>query len=93
MVSVSRVCNLRSTSQLALERHRHRLTYCRAMGMRPIVIDGGDKKCELTTSMGAEAFVDFTKEKDVAAKVKEIADGVGAHGVLVTAYQAYKGAH
>jgi alcohol dehydrogenase, propanol-preferring len=40
--------------------------------------------------MGAEAFVDFREEKDVAAKVIEIADGVGVHGVIVTAYQAYK---
>lgn len=63
----------------------------RAMGMRPIVIDGGDKKRDLCTSLGAEAFIDFTKEKDVAGKVKEIADGIGAHGVLVTAYQAYNG--
>ena len=59
--------------------------------MRPIAIDGGDAKKKLCLEMGAEAFVDFTKEKDVAAKVIEIADGVGAHGVLVTAYQAYKG--
>ena len=59
------------------------------MGMRPIVVDSGDKK-ELCMKMGAEAFVDFTQEKDVPAKVREIADGVGAHGVLVTAYQAYE---
>ena len=61
----------------------------KAMGLRPIAIDGGDAKKELCTRLGAEAFIDFTKEKDVAGKVKEIADGVGAHGVLVTAYQAY----
>ena len=92
----------------------------RAMGMRPIAIDGGEEKKKLCLSMGAEAFVDFKEEKDVAAKVSsagyypylsdpylhaatcanlcptleqvvEIADGIGAHGVLVTAYQAYKG--
>jgi propanol-preferring alcohol dehydrogenase len=62
----------------------------RAMGMRPIAIDGGDVKQRLCEEMGAEVFIDFTKEKDVAAKVKEVADGIGAHGVLVTAYQAYK---
>ncbi|OQO12222.1 hypothetical protein B0A48_02863 [Cryoendolithus antarcticus] len=61
----------------------------KAMGMRPIVIDGGEKKQKLAESLGADAFIDFTKEKDVAAKVKELADGIGAHGVLVTAYQAY----
>lgn len=61
------------------------------MGMRAIAIDGGDAKRDLCLSMGAEAFVDFTKEKDVPEKIKEIADGIGAHGVLVTAYQAYNG--
>ena len=61
------------------------------MGMRPIVVDGGSDKKELVTKLGAEHFVDFKEEKDVVAKVKEIADGVGAHGVLVTAYQSYKG--
>ncbi|KAK3048886.1 hypothetical protein LTR09_009781 [Extremus antarcticus] len=60
------------------------------MGMRPIVIDGGEAKEKLSLEVGAEAFVDFTKEKDVAAKVIEIADGIGVHGVVVTAYQAYK---
>ena len=63
----------------------------RAMGMRPIAIDGGEAKKNLCLSMGAEAFVDFTATKDVTAEVIRIADGVGAHGVLVTAYQAYKG--
>jgi alcohol dehydrogenase, propanol-preferring len=62
------------------------------MGMRPIVVDGGDDKKKLSLDLGAEHYVDFTKE-DVGAKVKEIADGVGAHGVLVTAYQSYKGQH
>lgn len=61
------------------------------MGMRAIAIDGGDAKRDLCIKMGAEEFVDFTKEKDVPAKIKEIADGIGAHGVLVTAYQAYNG--
>ena len=63
----------------------------KAMGMRPIVIDSGAQKKELSTKVGAEVFVDFKEHEDVGARVKEIADGVGAHGVLVTAYQAYKG--
>lgn len=57
--------------------------------MRPIVIDSGDAKKKLSGEMGAEEFVDFKEHQDVAARVKEIAGGVGAHGVLVTAYQAY----
>lgn len=67
------------------------ISLIRAMGMRAIAIDGGDTKRDLCIKMGAEEFVDFTKEKDVPAKIKEIADGIGAHGVLVTAYQAYNG--
>ena len=60
--------------------------------MRPIVIDSGSHKAKLSQEMSAEHFVDFKEHEDVAAKVKEIADGVGAHGVLITAYQAYKDA-
>lgn len=62
----------------------------KAMGMRPIVVDGGEDKKKLALSMGAEQFIDFREEGDVAAKVKEVADGIGAHGVLVTAWQSYK---
>lgn len=61
------------------------------MGMRPIVVDGGADKKKLSLECGAEEFVDFKEHKDVVARVKEITDGVGAHGVLVTAWQAYKG--
>ncbi|KAK4495282.1 hypothetical protein PRZ48_013612 [Zasmidium cellare] len=64
----------------------------KAMGMRPIVVDGGEEKEKLALSVGAEEFVDFRTEVDVAAKVKEITDGIGAHGVLVTAWQSYKNA-
>lgn len=57
------------------------------MGMRPIVIDSGPEKKKLSGEMGAEEFVDFKEHADVGARVKEVADGIGAHGVLVTAYQ------
>lgn len=63
----------------------------RCMGMRPIVVDGGENKRTLSLRLGAEAFVDFREVKDVAGKIKEISDGVGAHGVIVTAWQSYKG--
>lgn len=59
------------------------------MGMRAIVIDTGAQKKKLSLEMGAEAFVDFKEVSDAAAEVKKIAGGIGAHGVLVTAYQAY----
>ncbi|CEL10372.1 Putative Alcohol dehydrogenase, class V [Aspergillus calidoustus] len=60
-----------------------------AMGMRPIVVDTGDDKRALALKMGAEAFVDFKKEADTAAAVIKIADGIGGHGVFVTAQAAY----
>ena len=63
----------------------------RAMGMRPIVVDTGEQKEALAKRIGAEAFIDFKEESDVPAKVRKVADGVGAHGVLVTAWQTYKG--
>ena len=63
----------------------------RAMGMRPIVIDSGDAKKALATRLGAEVFLDFKQETDIPARVKEIADGLGANGVVVTAWQTYKG--
>lgn len=61
----------------------------KAMGMRPIVIDTGAAKKDLATRMGAEKFIDFKEVDDVAKAVVEAADGVGAHGVFVTAPAAY----
>ena len=60
-----------------------------AMGLHPIVVDTGDDKEKLAKSLGAEHFVDFKKVSDVAAEVVKITDGVGAHGVFVTAPQSY----
>lgn len=64
----------------------------KAMGMRAIVIDTGAAKRKLSLEMGAESFVDFKEVPSVAEEVKKVAGGVGAHGVIVTAYQAYKDA-
>ena len=58
--------------------------------MRPIVIDSGEKE-DMCRKNGAEEFIDFKKHKDVGERVKELTGGIGAHGVLVTAYQSYKG--
>ncbi|KAH7405976.1 chaperonin 10-like protein [Phaeosphaeria sp. MPI-PUGE-AT-0046c] len=57
----------------------------KAMGMRVVGVDGGDDKKELCMKLGCEAFVDFTKVKDVAEEVVKICDGKGAHGIFVTA--------
>lgn len=62
----------------------------KAWGMRPIVIDTGAEKHKLAMAMGAEAFVDFKETEDPAAAVIETADGVGVHGVFVTAPAAYQ---
>lgn len=61
--------------------------YAKAMGLRVVAIDGGDAKRDLCLKLGAEEFIDFTKVKDVAAKVVEVTKG-GAHGVIVTASSA-----
>ena len=64
----------------------------RAMGLRPIVVDSGADKRRLALEMGAEHFVDFRETESAAEEVKRIADGIGAHGVFVTAPAAYGGA-
>jgi len=61
------------------------------MGMRPIVVDSGETKRKLALELGAEEFIDFREVKDIPTRIQEIADGIGAHGVLVTAWQSYKG--
>ena len=58
-----------------------------AMGLRPIVVDTGDARAELTKKYGAEHFVDFKKGDPVEEVVK--ITGGGAHAVFVTAVQAY----
>ncbi|KAK4968745.1 hypothetical protein LTR66_011773 [Elasticomyces elasticus] len=59
----------------------------KAIGLRVIGVDGGDEKRELCVRLGCDAFVDFTKVKDVAAEVMKIT-GHGAQGVFVTAGNA-----
>jgi propanol-preferring alcohol dehydrogenase len=64
----------------------------KAMGFRPIVIDTGDAKKEFSLKHGAEHFVDFKTVESVPEEVKKLTDGVGPHGVFVTAPAAYGGA-
>jgi propanol-preferring alcohol dehydrogenase len=60
------------------------LQYANAMGFRTIAIDSGDAKQQICAKLGAEVFVDFTKE-DVIEKVKECTGGNGAHAVILLA--------
>ncbi|CAG8028504.1 unnamed protein product [Penicillium olsonii] len=57
----------------------------KAMGMRIIGIDAGSEKEKICLSLGCEAFIDFTKSKNLCDDVRTIADGKGAHGVFVVA--------
>ena len=66
----------------------HKFLPCMAdtsQGLRVIAIDEGQAKEELCKKLGAEAFIDFGKVKDISAEVKRITSH-GAHGVVVTAY-------
>ncbi|EEA19409.1 alcohol dehydrogenase [Talaromyces marneffei ATCC 18224] len=60
--------------------------YAKAMGLRVVAVDGGDEKRTMCEQLGAEAYVDFTKSKDVVADVKAATPGcLGAHAVILLA--------
>ncbi|KAF1357752.1 hypothetical protein EJ07DRAFT_167397 [Lizonia empirigonia] len=61
----------------------------KAMGLRAVAIDTGDDKEKLCRDVGAEEFIDFKKVDNVAEEIIRICDGIGAHGVFVTAVQTY----
>lgn len=54
----------------------------KGLGLRVIGIDHPSKK-DLVLSSGAEHFIDHTTSKDVAADVKALTGGLGAHACLV----------
>jgi len=64
------------------------LQYAKAMGLHAIAIDGGEEKNKLCKKLGATAFVDFMKSKDIVADVKAATpDGQGPAAALLVAVQ------
>jgi propanol-preferring alcohol dehydrogenase len=61
--------------------------YGLALGAKIIAVDSGDSKKSLAESYGVEAFVDFTKTKDVVGDVLALT-GIGADAVVVTSGSA-----
>jgi D-arabinose 1-dehydrogenase-like Zn-dependent alcohol dehydrogenase len=62
----------------------------KAMGLRAVAVDTGEDKKKLCLETGgAEEFIDFKKVDNVAEEIVRICDGIGAHGVFVTAVQSY----
>jgi len=60
--------------------------YAKAMGVRVVAVDGGDEKRAMCEQLGAEAYVDFLKSKDLVADVKAATPGgLGAHAVILLA--------
>ena len=58
------------------------------MGLHTIAIDAGDDKRANCTELGASAFVDFSKTKDVVADVRAATpDGLGPYAVILLAVQ------
>ncbi|KAG7883515.1 hypothetical protein KL938_002752 [Ogataea parapolymorpha] len=57
------------------------IQYAVAMGLRVLGIDGGEQKGEFIKKLGAEFYVDFTKEKDIVSAIQKITNG-GPHGVI-----------
>ncbi|KAF2126219.1 alcohol dehydrogenase 1 [Dothidotthia symphoricarpi CBS 119687] len=65
----------------------------KAMGLRAVAVDTGESKRKLCIETGgAEEFIDFKKVDNVAEEIARICDGIGAHGVFVTAVQSYPSA-
>lgn len=60
------------------------IQYAKAMGFRTIAVDGGDQKGEFCKTLGADAYVDFTKSEDLVKDIKSATnDGLGPHAALL----------
>ncbi|KAB8277077.1 chaperonin 10-like protein [Aspergillus minisclerotigenes] len=54
----------------------------RMKGLRVIAVDSGEVKGKVSLESGAEVFIDYRTE-DVAARVREVTGGEGAHATIV----------
>ncbi|CAI4215606.1 unnamed protein product [Parascedosporium putredinis] len=62
------------------------IQYAKAMGLHPIAIDAGDDKAKACKELGAQAFIDFSKSKNLVEDVKAATpDGLGPHAVILLA--------
>ncbi|KAI0396933.1 GroES-like protein [Xylariaceae sp. FL0594] len=63
------------------------IQYARAMGLHAVAIDGGEEKEAMCKELGATAYIDFMKSKDLVGDVKKASapDGLGPHAVLLLA--------
>ena len=60
--------------------------YAKAMGLRIIAVDTGADKEKMCKELGAAAFIDFAKSKNVVKDVQAATeDGLGPHAVLLLA--------
>lgn len=60
--------------------------YAKAMGLRVIGIDAGEKKDLVMNQLGGDHFVDFKTSSDLVGDIKAATeDGLGPHAVLLVA--------
>lgn len=60
------------------------IQYATALGLRVIAVDGGSEKDAVTKKLGAEVYIDFTKQNTVEA-VAKATGGLGASAAIMFA--------
>ncbi|KAJ1025254.1 hypothetical protein NDA13_004072 [Ustilago tritici] len=58
--------------------------YASNAGLRVIGIDTGKDKEKMSLQLGCEVFIDFNQTADIATKIKEATNNMGAHAAIVT---------
>lgn len=62
--------------------------YAREMGLKVIAVDSGDEKEKMVKELGATAWVDFAKTKDLVGDIKTASYGLGPHAAICAAASA-----